>query len=255
MKPKISPEVDRLMWLVAEENSSKAISDFGDRFPDLRGELGRRLEMVRSLRGARNKARTVEVPAFRPRTAPAAPRMTMRLAFAAAAVAFAAIGFGTYAVISSSKRASAPAPSAISTEMPTIPPAVQYADQLPAPQPTETPVVPQNVPNKIPDYMQAQNFEFHGTKLDMAIRMIATAGHFDVEIGPGLDNVDVTTNYGQLTPVEALKKLGQDYGFTAFAEERGRVLIIPAKDGIPADPSASPSDLDHTVDSQGANNR
>jgi len=254
MKHKISPEVDRLMWLVAEENNSKAIEDFGNRFPDLRVELVRRLEMVRSLRGAGNKVRTLEVPAFRPKLVPSAPRVSYRLAFAAAAVAFAAIGLGTYALVSNSGRLQAPRIQPIPTEMPTMPPAVTYNEHLPAPQPTQTPLVPQNqVPNDIPDYMQPQNFEFHGTKLAMALRMIATAGHFQIEIGPGLPDIEVSSNYGQVTPVEALKRLGEEFGFTAFAQEKGRVLIIPVKDAD-HDPGTAPTNTDHPVDSKDTDN-
>ncbi len=254
MKERISPEVDQLMWLVAEDAEPKAINDFGVRFPDLRGELMKRVEMVRTLRGAKEPGHHVDrIPAFSMRKAEPV-RINPRLAFIAACCAVAAIGLATYTVISSSRTTAARPPvTPISTAMPTPSPGVVYRNDLPKqpvtasplPTPTPEPSPTTGLPN-LPVYLTPQDFTFHNTKLRLAIQTAAMAGNLNVEIAPGLPDMEISESYRQISPVDLLRRLGHDYGFSAFEQESGKVLIIPEVDNDPKDANrpaqtASPS--------------
>lgn len=242
MRPQVPPELDRTMWILAERNDPKAIEEFGNRFPDLRTELVKRLEMVRSLRGMSDGVRPDRIPEFQlrgPEPVAASPRVIgVGLGLIAAALAL-----GTYAVVTNRPLPrSVPVPTPISTELPAPTPGVVYSDNLPnntpSPQPVrETPVMPTD----IPAYAQIQDFFFDHTKLAEAVRMIANAAHLRVEIAPGLPDIEITTSYPQVTPVDALKQLGTDYGFTPFAEEDGHVLILPVRDSTQPSTAPSPS--------------
>ncbi len=245
MKPRIAPDIDRLMWLVAEENNSRAIEDFGERFPDLRVELGKRLEIVRTLRCAGESGpRRSSIPEFQLRKTAPTPILPTRFAFVAVAVAAIAIGIAAVTVFNAPQRTAIHSPEPIPTEMPTTPPVV-YHDQLPAPTPTPSPTFVEPSPDlpEEPAWAKPQNFEFHGTKLATAIRMVALAAKQRIAFAPGLPDIEITASYPQVTPLEALTRLGADYGFTAFGQEKDKILIVPARDeGAPDSTVPTPTD-------------
>ena len=54
---KIPREMDELMWSVAEADDPQATAEFGERYPDLRVEMTKRVKMVRGLKGSRPRSR------------------------------------------------------------------------------------------------------------------------------------------------------------------------------------------------------
>src|SRR5690349_8339480 len=92
---RIAPEVERLMWLVAENRDPKAIADFELRFPELKGELAKHMAMVSGLRTAGKKTPPHSIPRFVPRYAHVQRRPTGL--YVALAFVLGAMAFGSYA--------------------------------------------------------------------------------------------------------------------------------------------------------------
>lgn len=239
MKPKIAPEIDSMMWAVAEDGNPRAVAEFEQRFPDLKAELAKRLAMVRSLRGAGGSVEKA-IPRFKPAATAAPLPAGPKWPWIAAAAAIAATGFATYAFVANRE----PQPSGLVKQIPTTVPSpssgVVYSDSLPTGYPKTTPKIgtePSNDPAPtpsgsapLPPYLQPQQFQFSNTKLASAIRMACLAGRLEVEIAPGLPDVSITKDYTGYTPVQVLQALGDEYGFTPLEDGPRRVLIIPAKD-------------------------
>jgi hypothetical protein len=234
VKPRISPEVDQLMWIVAEGGDSKAINDFDSRFPDLRSELAKRLEMVRSLRGAKDGLpRTPRIPEFRPRQAELR-RVDPRFVWVAAGLVAATIGLAAYSGLQgASPRVHVVEP--ISTEVPKMPDIVQ-SDKLPEPTPSPLPTPappspsPTASPAPLPLYDRPQDFAFQNSKLSAVLHLVTHAGGLKLELAPGFVDIEISQSYPDMTPTEVLKALGNEYGFTAFDEGDGTVWVVPARD-------------------------
>jgi hypothetical protein len=90
-----------------------------------------------------------------------------------------------------------------------------------------------------PAYATLKDVAVRGASLRRAIEMIAASGGLSVEFAPNMPEVTVDLDYRQMTPVAMLRDLGQRHGFTAFEQEEGKVLVIPAVDtaGIAPDPT------------------
>src|SRR5687767_9309135 len=97
MTRKIAPELDELMWTLAERRDTAALDEFVERHPHLKGEMGKRLALTNSLRGAYSDAKPTSIPRFRPSPLPA-PIWTRPLALAAATVLLGAFAFGSFVV-------------------------------------------------------------------------------------------------------------------------------------------------------------
>ena len=50
---RIAPDVDKLMWTLAESGQPLAVEDFQGRFPELKVELSRRVQLMQDLRNAK----------------------------------------------------------------------------------------------------------------------------------------------------------------------------------------------------------
>lgn len=239
MKPKIAPELDSMMWAVAEDGNPRAIAEFESRFPDLRTELAKRLAMVRSLRGA-GESVPAAIPRFTPRKTTAPLPVSPRWPWLAASAAIAAAGFATYTVVSRQEAPRVPGVAPIQTALSSPSGAVVYSSDLPTGYPKATPHLgPEPTPGmtarptpaaSLPPYLQPQQFQFNNTKLANAIRMTCLAGGLQVEIGPGLPDVLVTKDYSGYTAVQVLQALGDEFGFTPLEDGPRKVLIIPARD-------------------------
>src|SRR6187431_1738015 len=84
------------MWLVAEAADQKAVEDFESRFPHLRYELAKRIEMVRNLRASGKQVRSEgSIPQFRRPVSVASP-FGPRLRWSIAALALSALAFGSF---------------------------------------------------------------------------------------------------------------------------------------------------------------
>ncbi len=246
MKGRIPSDVDRLMWLVAESNDPKAISDFENRFSEFSTELARRRRMVTELKGAKGvTAPDHPIPAFKLRGDRLAPMP--RAVWVMAVIAFASLAlasFTVYRYATLSKTPIAP-PTEVVTGTPSAPDTTVYKPIEPNPtqqnsvqapvgetRPEQQTVPPNN--DEIPKTLKLSN-----TSLIAALKMIGEMAGYRVEVAPGFEDQQVSIDYDQITTSDMLKDLGLRYGFTPFDQGDGSIIIVPAVDSGADDTNGS----------------
>ncbi len=231
---RIAPDVERLMWLVAEGRDPRAIADFESRFPDLRLELAKHIAMVNGLKDAGRKMPAHDIPRFVPRYAESKPRNNRPL-YVAFAFILAAVAFGTYAVtlyVTAPSPVRPTPPPAVQTSDPNIPvAAVPHSDQKTGPNPGVD-VAPYQAP-RITDLdnplLKKVKLKVAHVPLTDALVMVCRLSNVTADIGPGLSKENVDLDYDGQSTIDILSDLGQKYGFTPMPDERGKVLIIPVR--------------------------
>jgi hypothetical protein len=244
----IAPEVDRLMWAVAENPEVGAIAEFGARYPELRAELMHRVNMVRSLRNeVRPSPRnTVERPRFehrdvRTRANPRAVAFAGTLAFAALAAA----SYTAYTLFHPEPVKTAhvrvdPAPANLGPltvrERPPV--------AVPTPKETSPPARDNESPEDamqappLPSYLRPRDrVAFKDEKLTTALALVTEGTGIHLELGPGFVDRSITVDYRGKNTVEILKDLANQYAFTVFDEGSGTFLVLPVQDRrVPQEP-------------------
>lgn len=232
MKSRIPQDVERLMWIVAESSDPKAITDFEARFPEFATELAKRRRMVTDLKGAKTaQPAETRIPAFNLRNASPAP--APRGMWIVGGIAFAALSVAVYSVTMK--------PSAVTTLPPveTVnlkpienPPTTVYT---PPKQPVQTEPPPFQSPTSVQPPVnsndQPKTLKLSNTSLIAALKMVGEMAGYRVDIAPGFEDQQVSIDYTQTTTSEMLKDLGMRYGFTAFDQGDGSIIIVPAVDG------------------------
>jgi hypothetical protein len=246
---KIASDVERLMWLAAESGDPAAIADFESRFPALKYELAKRIEMVRALKASGKQVRqSSRIPQFRatvPRPAPIGPRIRWTVA----AVALSALAFGSfYATRELIRHRHVPAPPTVADTNPeaqpeTLSPDLQAVN--PEEQITELPETPPGLqqpddePPAGPKWDRPLTIRLTEIGLVSALRAIADQSGLEIVIPPDLPDDPIEVDYRQALPLEILRDMGERFGFAAFDQGGGQVIVVPAKNesGVP-----SPSD-------------
>ncbi|MCB8933082.1 MAG: hypothetical protein M9921_00510 [Fimbriimonadaceae bacterium] len=246
---KIAPDVDQLMWVLAEQNDRKAVEEFEQRFPDLRLELAKRVALVNNLRGAGRAVQT-DTPRFH---APAAtpPRWNRPLAAAMLAACLCALAFGTFYAT----RALMPAPqhnappaqaggAGAGAGAPVPKKAPDAGGQVPTTTVPNVAPPPIEPPAYVPKYQRRHTIMIDEAGLLTVLEAIATQTGMQVEVAPGLEDVKISCDYRDATGMEMLQDLGTKFGFTALSQGGNRVLIVPAtdsRDGGPTGPMVPPT--------------
>lgn len=226
---RIPPEIDQLMWDIAEQANSQALDQFETRYPEYKLEMAQRIAMVRGLRGSTR--RPVERPRFQPRPAPAPTWSSPRMVAIAATLVLAAIGVASFTIGTLLRPATKTTVVGVDPG-PKVVPFEPKPKENPAPKEPEpsTPEVTQTPPVQVPAYLKPTDLTLRKADLAIALKSIAAAGGLRLEIAPGLPQIDVVVDYRGLTPIQMLQELGRTYAFTAFEQEPGTVLIVPAVD-------------------------
>lgn len=227
----IPPDIDELMWAIAENDTPDAVYDFEHRFPKYQQELLRRIKTVKALKSQGREAPSREIPIFQARPAAVDPRPTQWLGIVAVSVAV----ISTAVLAATRPRAErVPLPAPVETGVRSHKPIQAPIDVQPAPPPVQQaqpPVDPAKVPPQ-PKSNEAKRFDaiVEVAKLSDAIQMIAMSGGVNVTIAPGLENPDVKLNFTQMTAMEMLTALGKDYAFTPVINGEREILILPVKE-------------------------
>jgi hypothetical protein len=232
---KIAPELDQMMWFLAEQGSTEAVEQFEARYPELKYELAQRISIVRQFRGAGRRAhREVTVPAFRPVEVRPVPQ-SRRLVAGVAALSLAAIAAATYTAVVFMQPT--PAPSVRHETAPPIQTPIEQnpepTQESPAPTPSEpTPkqAEPEPPVDTTPAYLKPQELKVEQAPLVTALRLVAAQGGLQLTVAPNMPNPQVRFSYHGLNTIEMLQDLGRQYAFTAFDQGDGTVLIVPAVD-------------------------
>ncbi|MHB8635833.1 MAG: hypothetical protein ACYC96_05110 [Fimbriimonadaceae bacterium] len=233
MLNRLPPDIDRMLWEVAESQDTNAFDDFEKRFPNLVAELGKRIQLVRELRDARGNASGRPMPTF-DRRAPAKVGMPMRAVAALCVLTVACIGLGAFVVTSRIMRPQAvivPPPN-VNVNPPQLP-AVGPGDEVlpnktPLPKPESAPTVVENP--SLPLYLKPQDVKFERAKLQIAILAVASSGGLEVEFAPNMPNPEIRMDYRNMSALDILKDLGPRFHFTAFKEGPRQILVVPEVD-------------------------
>jgi hypothetical protein len=224
----IPPDIDELMWAIAENDTPDAVYEFEHRFPKYQQELMRRIKTVQALRAQGRTVPARDIPAFQARPVTVDSKPVQWLGYAAVSIAVIST-----AVLAATRNKPTPTqgPAPISVK---------------APEPTKVRLVPRNSPPpavatapidpaKNPPIQQADTLKkfdavIEVAKLHDAIQMIAMSGKVTVTIAPGLENPEVQVNFTHMTAMEMLFTLGKDYAFTPVINGENDILILPVKD-------------------------
>ncbi len=251
---RISPEVDEMMWSIANSGDFQAVENFKKQFPDFHDELSRRVLLVKDLKKARTlQVATVPRPAFVAKTRirpyiswPVVAGAIFSVAAVSAAVVYKVNQAGP---VADSCRAIAAAPHAavFSVPRPVETPYTVFTKKLPAPNPMPAPKDRQEsppseeqgsalIPEKGPDRPTPANTRgdetaethivFKQTPLDTVIRAIASSYKTEIKSAPGMPNADIDVDDHAKTPREILERLGHKYGF-GVVDDGDYLLLVP----------------------------
>lgn len=234
---KIAPEVEELMWTLAEHRDPDAIDEFGQRYPDLRGELGKRLALTTSLVGARITGSS-EIPRFRPKALPP-PIWTRPAAIAGAGVALACLAFGSYYLT-----------SALATPRVSERPPVVIQQQPDAPREAQDRGGPKVLPDgrlpqggaapgttagsiaELPKHLRPQTLSIKSGRFQDVIALLGQYCGLQIEMPDmpaELADALVEASYQDMAPIAMLEDLGAKHGFSAFYEGGNKILLVPAR--------------------------
>lgn len=233
----IPKEIDELMWAVAEGNDSAAISEFGDRHPAFREELLKRIRTIQALKAGGRSTHQV-VPTFK--NAEVRPISWKPLLVAAGLSILAISSFGIWRLTTPYKQPP-PAVVPVNTQenhMPSANVVPNTTPQIQREQPSagnhvEPSVNPAVVPNStspLTTSPEKTSLQLESATLHAAITLIAEAGHMHVTIAPGTPDLTIKIDFHDMTPMEMLKNLGEQYAFTPIMDGEREILIIPKKD-------------------------
>lgn len=236
---KIAPEIEQLMWLAAESGDPNAIADFERKFPNLRYELSKRIDIVRSLKQSKKLGkREGSIPQFMPRTHQSIGGNRLRLSIAA--VGLCALAFGSYVV--TKELMSPPPKEAPPVVHNTLPETVVRPN--PEPDKNALRTTPSNVEPidnghgltppedespAVAKWQQPQTVKLQHAKLADALRAIGAQCGLNIVIPPDMPDLDIVVNYRDMTGFEMLADMGPRFGFTAFDQGDGNVIVVPAR--------------------------
>jgi hypothetical protein len=228
----IPPEIDALMWQLAENDNPVAQAEFESRHARFGPELTRRIRMVGELRQAGKTV--VHRPTFTPRPARVAPASRWAIG-AAAGLAFIAFAAVVFVATTSGQKPSEPRPTVTHQK---TDPSVPKNDEVIVPEKNlpKQPVVrggdpPQEEPKpeNVSDYSKPRDIRIEDTQLTAAITLVAQGSGLEVTLAPGFQDRRVSLDYRGLSAIEILTAMGEQYGFTVFQESEGHLLVVPAR--------------------------
>jgi len=229
---RVGPELDGLMWTLAEEGNERAIDEFGARHPELRGELLHRMSMVKGLRGAK-KPQTVpraSIPRFVPREPKATPIQSRGPAVLVGGLVLAAIAAATFTFMTFLTPPVRPQPSAVNPkttpkQSKTVVPVVPKVDTSPITEPDVVAKGNVSEATNVPVTLRVES-----APLFKVLDMISLNCGIKVVPAPGMPNPSVAVDFERMSAMDMLADLGKRYGFTAFDQHDGSILVVPAVD-------------------------
>lgn len=253
---RMTPEIDRLIWAVAESNSDNAKQEFIQRYPEFEAELQKRLGLVRGLKANRPTPASAPVkPAFRPRARPVKSPSWLQYTLGALSLgAVITLGYlGARAM--TTPQAIRPVETDVQVRPGSEPrPAEQPQETSPSVNSTteipnkpsvinETPPSTQLSPAPEPaSWQKVQNIHVSDAPLQTVMKLVAMKGGIKLEIAPGTQNPQISYHSNQKNAIEILKDLGATYGFTPLLDGEDTVIAIPVVTH-PANPVNELTDL------------
>ena len=237
---KLPPELDELMWQIAEQGDAKAFDEFQDRYPEYMPEMLKRSSMVRGLKGSRPAHALRKRDRFMPsRQVKQNPVPNWALALVAAGL-IAGGSFATYGIIRFNDSQKAVNQPVAQTNQDTQQPLTNF-QQNPPPVKNQNPTPPVNEQNAPPEIVLP--FDTLVTvinsriTLEEALFSIASQAGVKLEVAPGFPELDISIDYREAPAMEVLRDMGRNFGFSVFKQTETVALLVPARDETnPQDP-------------------
>lgn len=236
---KLPKDLDATMWDIVKRGDKEAAEAFAKRFPALAEELASRMQAIQGLKGFAAAVTPTIVPPLKLRFS-YRPASAFRR-YAPAAAGFAALAAASFYIVSN-----------IVTPLPDIKfpvaeprshPPVTSSPARPAPPPTSQ----TDVDNGPMPFQQDGNWlerapavppmgraVFDGVPLLSALQAIAEKGSIELIVPDKFPNPTVSVDISGRDATDMIQQLGSKYGFTAFPQQKGQILLIPAVDSGPA---------------------
>lgn len=258
---KLPPEIDSLLWAVAESNDPSAVTDFERRYPAHRRELFKRIAMVRDLRAAKHaisgsSAAGLAIPVFRPTAAAKGLLIShaMIASVGAAAILSAAIGIYAYTsrpeptppdTIVLSRTPSEGGPHGSRTMIgdpdqhfdrvdkpvkPYCAPGAPKGSALPPAASTSEAATDTQPPPLPVEFQKPVTMHVTRARLSKILDELASQAQIDIQVAPGSPDPEVRVDYDFTKAADVLDDMGRRFEFTAFSEGGSKILIIPAVD-------------------------
>lgn len=231
MRKAIPPEVDDLMWTLAESGNDKAIEEFGDRYPKLRGDLTKRIETVRWLKKANKPAEP------KPKSAPFTPKEHIApdtSQWARVAVwSLALLAIGAVAFVATMLLTKDPIPEPVKSVAPSR--AKNAPQDTPRPTAPKVDITPNASTSPVPDpvadaaTVKRVNIKLTDAPLSSVFELIQVQAGIKVIADKNVPNPNVTIEFYSVSPMEVLTTLGRQHGFTAFDQHDGTIVVVPGQ--------------------------
>jgi hypothetical protein len=88
----------------------------------------------------------------------------------------------------------------------------------------------------VPEYDKPQTVRLDHVNLLTALDAIAMQCRLHLEVAPDMPNPDIRLDAEGKSGLQILQDLGNQYGFSAFDQGNGNVLIIPARENGEVEP-------------------
>jgi len=229
--------IDELMWEIAEADSPDAVEEFGNRYPEYRSELVKRLYAVRGLKGAKPLASPRRFEPKQHMTSHPLPQNTRWATVGVVALLAVTLVFAGLTVAKVTENLNKkPAQSVVQNEPPAIPyvtpmQPVPEGSKPPVNHPEDKPAIP---PDSVPPATAEDRFERLVTlnepkvHLHDALNKLGKQAGLRLVLAPGLPNPLVVIQYDNARASVVLKDMGQNFGFTALPQDDKTALIVPA---------------------------
>lgn len=239
MSRHISAELDAFMWTVAESGDDMAIEQFGERYPELRSEMLKRIGMLRELKASRpNPAFSNTPPRFVPPVRSSGWSMP-RWSWVFAPILLAGLAFGSFQV--ATKYLAGPSKEQKSDVAkfdvngfndPNILQKQREPDpNLSVSGPKVGPIKDNaEVVEGGPIYERPLDLQAENTTLIATLNVIQRKSGLRIERAPGFQDFQISMKYVGLMPIQILQDLGRNFGFSVFEQQPGHVLLIPEVD-------------------------
>jgi hypothetical protein len=233
----IPPEIDRMMWTVAEQENAAAAEEFLQRYPIYREELLRRRQAVSGLKTSRpiEKSTPHAIPRFVPREARRQAPAPRQVAVVSGLV-LAALAVASYTATTLLTPPPAPTPK-VEPVVPSphkipqrVTPHRQTAPSVDVPPVTPAPEKEPTKSEEVPKYLRPQSLVVKTATLADVLKLLGAQAGVKIVVAPGMPNPTIDVEYHDLNALEILHDLGAQYRFTPFDQGDGSIIVYPAVD-------------------------
>jgi hypothetical protein len=222
----LPPNVDAMIWKLAESEDIAAHADFVSQYPELKDELSRRVALVNRLRNYPHVQS--RLPRFNPSPEPVSvtPKWVWPVA---ALVVMSGLAFAVTAGVTYFRSTQAPDPAPV-TRPESHPVGMKHWSQSQSagnwPVNAST-APPQNSASEGTRWDTPITMEAKGATLSAVVLAVASGAHVTIKVSEGVPNPTIDLNVTRQRAGSVLEDLGRKYGFGVLYETDKYAVLIP----------------------------